>query len=410
MEPLAQEILARFEARADEIAASIAAATVAEVDGFRAIGDEAVYREIQVLARKHLDAYIQTVRSSTPPATAILQAARERAAMRAREMLPLAAVVHSYLIAQRTISAAITREAGADSDSREAALWLIATTFDYNIALTSAVAEAYLEVVQGDLVELNSARRVLLDDLLRSEPHSVNNLSRRATALGLRLDQSYVCVVAVVDSSEADVFPHTGRWIAQAMARSSNVSERAAFVVNRERDVVALLDANPESSPRAVLEHAAAAVKQSGGSTMRAGGGPPFIGLSSFGFSYQEARRALKHTAPERPIVFTPDDVGLFDELTVSRDDDATQLIPEAMRSALADQVLRGTLEAYVAANLNVADAAASLSLHPNSLRYRLKRIAERTGRDPTKVADLLELIAASRLLPATAGSSARRA
>jgi len=35
----------------------------------------------------------------------------------------------------------------------------------------------------------------------------------------------------------------------------------------------------------------------------------------------------------------------------------------------------------------------------PNSLRYRLRRIAELTGLDPARMSDLLELLAASRLI-----------
>ena len=57
------------------------------------------------------------------------------------------------------------------------------------------------------------------------------------------------------------------------------------------------------------------------------------------------------------------------------------------------------SLDAYVDANLNIAAAAARLNLHPNSLRYRLRRIAGLTGLDPTRMNDLLELLAASRLM-----------
>jgi DNA-binding PucR family transcriptional regulator len=37
--------------------------------------------------------------------------------------------------------------------------------------------------------------------------------------------------------------------------------------------------------------------------------------------------------------------------------------------------------------------------VHPNTLRYRLQRIEERSGRDPRRVSDLLELIAATRVM-----------
>jgi hypothetical protein len=67
---------------------------------------------------------------------------------------PLSALLHSYLIAQHVISAAIAAEAGPDARSRGAALELMGRTFDYNIAVAAAMAEAYVEVVQGDLARV----------------------------------------------------------------------------------------------------------------------------------------------------------------------------------------------------------------------------------------------------------------
>ncbi|HEX9542660.1 MAG TPA: helix-turn-helix domain-containing protein [Streptosporangiaceae bacterium] len=48
------------------------------------------------------------------------------------------------------------------------------------------------------------------------------------------------------------------------------------------------------------------------------------------------------------------------------------ELVPDAIRRALADPVVRATLHAFVEADLSVAATASAMSLHPNSLRYRL--------------------------------------
>ena len=50
-------------------------------------------------------------------------------------------------------------------------------------------------------------------------------------------------------------------------------------------------------------------------------------------------------------------------------------------------------MRAFAAASLNVTTAASDLGLHPNTLRYRLDRIAEQTGHDPRTFAGLVELI-----------------
>ena len=400
VERLCRQILDRFEARADEIAHEIADCTVAEVEGFQLINDARLNTEIYVLARQHLGAFLQMVRDGGPPAPEVLEAARTRAALRAREMVPLTALVHSYLIAQRVISAALVREAGTDTQSRDAVLALTAKTYDYNIAVTAAMADAYVEVVQGDLAELESARRGLVDTLLTTEADAWPALVRRATGLGLDLDHDHVvALILVAQDVDRDGAAGSLRWAAQAIARSSGQAERRAFVVSRDQYLVALLDANGPHPPRLVLERAAAAIGQSHSGTLRAGVSTAFSGLEGFQASYADARRALRHTNSQRPLMFWPEDVQLFDELAASCSDEAAQLIPQAIQRILADAAMRASIDALFAADLNVATAAKSLSLHPNSLRYRLRRVAEMTGRDPRKVADLMELVAAARLM-----------
>jgi sugar diacid utilization regulator len=320
-------------------------------------------------------------------------------------MLPLPALVHSYLIAQRVISAALACEADTSLSSRDAAIALTAKTFDYNIAITATMAQAYLEVVQGDLAELESARRALVDTLLSSDVDGRSELAGRATGLGLDAERQLVAAVAVVVLDGEQEPPP--RWAAQAIARSGR-PQRSSFVVSRESDLLAVLDADGGHPASFVLERAAAVIGQSHGAELRAGVGTRFSGLDGFSDSYREAQRALRHTSAARPFVFGPQDVPRFDELTVSARRDASILIPEATRRLLADVSIRQTVEALFAADLQVSAAARALELHPNSLRYRLRRIAELTGRDPRRLTDLLELITAARLIAANGATPPR--
>jgi hypothetical protein len=396
-----RQILARFEARADEIADEIASSTLAEVEGFGPVNDGRLFAEIRGLARRHLDAFLETARTDGPPDQKVIAAARERAMQRAREMVPLAALLHSYLIAQRVITGVLAGEAGTGSRSRGAALALIAKTFDYNIAVTSAMADAYVEVVQGDLAEVDTARRELADALLTADVDAPTALNRRAIGLGFDPEREYVVALAVIEAHDGRG-PVTAapRWAAQAIARSTGAPERSAFVLSREQNVLALLDASGRHHARVVLERAASAIEQSHKAAFRAGIGTKFRGLHGFAASYQQAHRALRYAGDRQRLIFWPADVLLFDELTTAPTARAEELIPQATRRMLGDAMLRSTLEAFFAADLSIADAARSLSLHPNSLRYRLRRIAEKTGRDPRRPADAIELIAAARLIP----------
>ena len=49
------------------------------------------------------------------------------------------------------------------------------------------------------------------------------------------------------------------------------------------------------------------------------------------------------------------------------------------------------SLEAYIEANGRWADAAARLDVHRHTLRYRIRRVAELTGRDLDRVGDRVE-------------------
>jgi len=393
-----REIVDRLEARAGQIAGEIADAMLAEVQLFGAERDTAVRAEILALTRQHLDGFVAATRTGSGPPPELLAAVRGRAALRARQMVPLAAQLHSLLIAQRVILAAISAEAGDDAGSRGAALGLTARTFDYSVTVITTLADAYIEVVQGELAELDTARRALVDALLAGAD-ARPELARRAVGLGFDAEnQQVVALVAVDDRRGCEPYPVPPRWAIPAIARAAGRTQRTAFVVARGNELIALLDHAGPSGHLDVLQRASADIWQAHGAALRAGVGGPFAGLPGFADAYHQARRALRHTSAERPVVEGPGDLLLFDELTAARQD-AAELIPAATRAALSDPALRGALDAFVAADLHIATAAKALFLHPNSLRYRLGRIARCTGRDPRRVTDLLELIAATRVL-----------
>lgn len=50
------------------------------------------------------------------------------------------------------------------------------------------------------------------------------------------------------------------------------------------------------------------------------------------------------------------------------------------------------TIQAFATADMNISDAASALNVHPNTIRYRLKRIAETTHRDPRTFSGLADL------------------
>jgi purine catabolism regulator len=112
-------------------------------------------------------------------------------------------------------------------------------------------------------------------------------------------------------------------------------------------------------------------------------------GIDSFRTAFHEARRALelgRALAPDRLITYFGD-LGVYRVLFAVRETGEMQAFYDDMLGRLArydrekKTELIPTLDAFLCAN-NATEVAARLSLHRNSLLYRLRRIREITGLD----------------------------
>jgi DNA-binding PucR family transcriptional regulator len=92
-----------------------------------------------------------------------------------------------------------------------------------------------------------------------------------------------------------------------------------------------------------------------------------------------------------------------FDYIARRADDTARRLVDARLRAFLDDDRARGgvltaTIRAFADADLNLRVAAERLQVHPNTAQYRLHRIEGRTGRNPRRIGDLLDLLVAITL------------
>jgi sugar diacid utilization regulator len=121
-----------------------------------------------------------------------------------------------------------------------------------------------------------------------------------------------------------------------------------------------------------------------------------------------EAELARASLAPAAGVVALTG-MSAFDYLTLRRDRTASRLIPDPIREFVNDDARHGgaliaTLSEYVAADLNARRAAERLHIHVNTAHYRLGKIAERTGCDLHRFADLVEILIAARFVTTQAG------
>jgi purine catabolism regulatory family protein/PucR-like helix-turn-helix protein len=129
-------------------------------------------------------------------------------------------------------------------------------------------------------------------------------------------------------------------------------------------------------------------------------------GVGSLRRAFHEARCALEATSLAdggAPDVASHHDLGAFTLLLSLQDDDALRLYSEGLLDPIertegeyGGELLR-SLEAYIEHNGNWERAARQLYCHRHTLRYRIRKIEELTGRDLSRATDRIELWLALR-------------
>jgi purine catabolism regulator len=152
---------------------------------------------------------------------------------------------------------------------------------------------------------------------------------------------------------------------------------------------------------RAVLVDA----EPSGASKIRAAASRP-TGVDSIRRGFHEARCALEATSladGDAPDVASHRDLGAFTLLLALQDDDALRLYSDGLLDPIEStegeyggELLR-SLEAFIENNGNWERAARQLYCHRHTLRYRIRKIEELTGRDLSRATDRIELWLALR-------------
>ncbi len=180
-----------------------------------------------------------------------------------------------------------------------------------------------------------------------------------------------------------------------------------ALVACRERLLCAVVDGGGELDPVELARGMRTAlVHGHGGETVRAAASR-VAPVGMVRRSFHEARCALEATGIANgatpPEVASHEDLGAFRLLLAVQDDDALRVYTQSVLGPLedgggeyGDELLR-SLEAFIEQNGQWEKAARQLYCHRHTLRYRIKRIEELTGRDLKSARDRIELWLALR-------------
>ena len=198
--------------------------------------------------------------------------------------------------------------------------------------------------------------------------------------------------------------PEAAQPVLEQHLRSAGVPAVVATQTAGRRELVcAVVDAH-DSDPLALAAAARTALMKSQGATRAAASRP--APADELRHSFHEARYALEATRfanGTAPEVASHRDLGAFTLLLSVQDSEALRLYYESVLGPIehsderyAGELLR-SLEAYIDRNGHWERAASDCYCHRHTLRYRIKRIEELTGRDLGRAEDRVELWLALR-------------
>ena len=269
--------------------------------------------------------------------------------------------------------------------------------------------QAEILLQEQALMEMNLRREQAVNDLASGIVHhtasqeDADAMAIRATSLGYAPHKWSVAVVLETDCPPGE--SSTG----DRLRRMQAVLENDALVARlHPSEIVAFLTDRDEAGIRSSCERLIDALDDIG-CEARAGVGPSVSGLVALGKSAASARDALavgvlenggKSEAREKKIFFA-------DELRLEI---LLHTLPAGARTAYVRSVLASLSEtdrddelaqtfiAWCESPFQPSSVAHVLSVHRNTLQYRLKKIRELTGLDPWRFRDAFTLWSAIRL------------
>jgi sugar diacid utilization regulator len=406
-------MLAALRAREDELVDEGVRRIRAEIPGYAAISDEAFIADVRSHVAQEHDALIRSIELGRPLSRHEIDFVRPRA-MRRAGRLPLGDFMHAFRIYTEVFWDALLATA-TDADTRREALALPSIVMRYMNIAASEAAEVYVEAERLLLAHGERVRRDLLEDLLSARAPTPGPKLAAAREAGLA--PACTCVVVVAAPTAPLHEEHHLRASAASLSRAFGGADQPLTVV-RQHEVVIVAPAARDAIGRQVEALATVQAQLADERlTLAVGVSTLHEGLTSIAEAYSEAVAAAERMRPAGGVLALSG-LSAFDCLTLFGQDTARRRIPAAVRSFVADDVAEGrvlitTLLEYVHSDLNVKLAAERLYVHPNTARYRLAKIEERTGTRLRCVADVLDLLIAIRVaesefetIPASAGSS----
>jgi hypothetical protein len=378
--------------RHTEIAKVMVERIVAEVPSYRRAPPE-VIDDVLVLSTATAELLGQAFAAGSQVQREDVPIVREHAARRVHQGVSLEAFLHAYRAALFGYWDACAEEASRLSISREAGLALARFALDAIDTVTTHAAEAYLREETRVRTQSGRDARDLVEHLIRGQP--IADHRRHPAAPGLNPTGPLVTIVGRIDETTLPVGDAL-QVARDALEEDMSLGKVRPLVAIRQGEIVLVAAGSSSIDEHASLRTARQRTLDEYQVDMRYGVSLPSPGFPSVQQAYREAALSLSYTSAVRPIA-SLDDLSSVEcaligadattrAVIASKGSELQALSPEELSVAIE------TIRAFSEADLNVARAAERLHVHPNTVRYRLERIASTSGHDPRRFAGLVEL------------------
>ncbi|MHA6626530.1 PucR family transcriptional regulator [Pseudonocardia sichuanensis] len=378
------EIAARVAAQADELAVRIAAAYADDIGDYARVA-AAERTEFVRSARANLDALLADLGGVAEPFDP--RAFERFGRNRMRMGIPVDAVMRSFTIWGQQVWAAFRESIDPALPAESAASLAIGERIFAHVERAGAsTAAGFMREAMLVWSDREVTRNALLEALLTGRADVAE-----VAGGGFSAARTYSAVVAVPRRDAGTARVET--LVRPAVELGERLAAGAHPLVGiRESALVVLWPAEPAGG----VDAGALAAALCRELAVAVGVGAARAGLDGVPASYADAaeaaRIALLLDAAE-PV--RHDDVLL--ERIVLDHPLVGELVSAALGALTTYDERRGadllrTLQAFVDASSSVTDAARAVQVHPNTVVYRLRRIAQISGHDPRRPRDMLVL------------------
>jgi sugar diacid utilization regulator len=322
---------------------------------------------------------------------------RESASRRAREGVPLSALLAAYRTGAQIAWAEARVIIGADPERLAAGLDFATGVMRWIDEASGAAAQAYLSEYERLTSDREASRRDFLDGMLGGDL-TAEEVVARGESLGLDPAVPYaVAILSFVDQAVDKTLLRNAQHRLRTMAAELPNADRS-LVVARGAEVVFVFPA--EETPEMIAAQLGPFVERAGGvvgTELCAGLGRARETLTELAASYREASIAMAASRGGSSSPLAVYGEVLIEELILRERAVARRLAHTILQPLEQHPDLRATLVEYMQHGPSLPAVAKRLYLHPNTVAYRLARVRDLTGRDPKSPAGVAELFLALR-------------